>query len=324
MGARVIDALGSSPDVTALDRERCRGALVGLVLGDALGAEFEGHAGPVPDDLLDGHLRDPSPQHFTDDTAMAIGLCESLLELGNLDEDHLIGTFLAHYRAEPWRGYGPGAIDLFERLHGGEAWREAAPRQFGGRGSFGNGAAMRVAPLAVQAGGDPELSAQLARRSAVVTHTHPFGVEGAALQAAAVAHALSGAEVRPVSLLMRLGPLIRSPELVAALEAVVALGPSAEPAQVARSVGSGVAAHESVPAALAAAGFTTSFEDAVRFAIAMGGDTDTVASMAAAVAGAAHGRSAIPAEWVERSEGARHMEQLADRLVDAGTGPDRR
>lgn len=309
--------------MSELDRDRCRGALVGLVVGDALGAAFEGHAGPVPAEALDRHLRSEEPQRFTDDTAMAIALCESLLDRQGLDEDHLADAFLQRYRAEPWRGYGPGVIDLFERLHAGEAWREVVPQQFGGRGSFGNGAAMRVAPLGVHAGGDPELAAQLARRSASVTHAHPFGVEGAALQAAVVAHAVAGGDVRPVSSLMLAEPLIRSPEVLAALEAVVALGASPEPAQVAQRVGSGVAAHQSVPAALAAAGVTASFEDAVRFAIAMGGDTDTVAAMAGAVAGARHGRGAIPQEWVVRSEGAARMEVLADRLVDeVEAGPD--
>ena len=66
-------------------------------------------------------------------------------------------------------------------------WDEVAGRLFGGQGSFGNGGAMRVAPVGIWAHRDPALLTQLAQNQATITHTHPLGVGGAVLQAASVA-----------------------------------------------------------------------------------------------------------------------------------------
>ena len=69
---------------------------------------------------------------------------------------------------------------------------DAAVRAFGGRGSLGNGAAMRVAPVAVRYADDHEALLDAAKRSARVTHAHPIGIDAAAAQAAAVGAALRG------------------------------------------------------------------------------------------------------------------------------------
>lgn len=297
-------------------RDRFRGALAGVAVGDALGAAFEGHPGPVSSDQIAGAERGATTMRYTDDTAMTIVLAESLLHVGDLDEDHLALSFAAEFRRRPDRGYGPGTASVLDRIAGGEAWRQVATSQFEGKGSLGNGAAMRVTPVALYAAGDPALTGQLARRSARVTHTHPLGVEGAALQAAAVALALTQPDAHPLdpdSFLEALRQVVAEPVLAERLDLVAALLRRGDAEDVAAVIGTGVAASEAVPAAICAfLRHPDSFPDVVRFAISLGGDTDTIASMAGAMAGARLGEDNIPRSCLERTEGALFLGWLGD------------
>jgi poly(ADP-ribose) glycohydrolase ARH3 len=102
-----------------------------------------------------------------------------------------------------------------------------------------------------------------------------------------------------------------------ALEKVESLVASEEPDAVAARIGNGISALQAVPAALAAfLSNADSFRGTIRFAIRMGGDTDTIASMAGALSGAYLGEEAIPAVWRSRTEGARSMERLGGILFD--------
>jgi poly(ADP-ribose) glycohydrolase ARH3 len=298
-----------------VNHDRARGALVGVAVGDALGAAFEGYPGPVPDQLLQSHLAATSPLRYTDDTALTIAVAESLLASRGLDEDHLAATLAASFAADPHRGYGAGAAALLSAVAVGEDWRELAPAQFGGAGSFGNGAAMRSAPYALVANANPTRAAELARRGARTTHTHPIGVEGAAVLAAAVALALGD---DPVGAISHALPMLTSArELSAHLWAVADLPRDAGAFTVASTTGTGVSAADSVPAAVAAfCAHPDSFPDAVRFAVSLGGDTDTIAAMTGALAGARHGYSSIPPAWVTRTEGVPHLVELADHLIE--------
>ena len=76
---------------------------------------------------------------------------------GQIQQDTLAGAFAKRFMAEPCRGYGKGAFALLGRIARGEDWRMAAPKLFG-YGSYGNGAAMRVAPIGGFFGGDPSLN----------------------------------------------------------------------------------------------------------------------------------------------------------------------
>ena len=175
---------------------KARGALLGAAVGDALGQPLEGHRAPGPRDI-DLALAPDRDLRWTDDTALTIALAESLVDVGDLDEDRLAAAFARAWSTEPWRGFGARAATLFQAVIEGGSWRELARAAH----SWGNGAAMRVAPIAVFAAGDIEHTLDLARRSALVTHTHPLGVDGAVAQAFAVASALRlGAVGRPVRL----------------------------------------------------------------------------------------------------------------------------
>ncbi|MBW3642303.1 MAG: ADP-ribosylglycohydrolase family protein [Actinobacteria bacterium] len=151
-------------------RDRSRGALLGVVVIDAIGSPYEGRPGPVPLELLPNLEAAGPTLRYTDDTALT-ALSESLLSLGCLDLDHVTAAFALAYEREPNRGYGQAAAQLLSEVASGAAWQTTAAALFGAEGSFGNGAAMRVAPIALHTDGFMEVAARLGRASATVTHS---------------------------------------------------------------------------------------------------------------------------------------------------------
>lgn len=295
---------------------RFRGCLAGVAVGDALGAPFEGSAA-VTEEEWTRVAGATDRMRFTDDTHMTFGVIEALLATDDFDGDNMARIFIRDYDAEPWRGYGPGPPQVFDRIKGGVRWNIAARESHAGRGSHGNGAAMRVAPVGLRYFYDLERVADIARKSASITHTHPRGRDGAVAQAVAVAWLVSVTGGIDVSLLIKetVGR-IETSEMKTALETVESLI-GHPPEEVAGSTGNGVAAVEAVPAALTAfLSNPESFADAIRFAVGLGGDTDTIASMTGALAGAYLGESAIPKAWRQRCEGAPSMGRLGGILMN--------
>jgi len=125
---------------------------------------------------------------------MAISIVETLRDHGRIQQDALAGAFAKRFMAEPYRGYGKGAFALLGRIARGDDWRSAAPKLFG-YGSYGNGAAMRAAPIGGFFGGNPTRAAAEAQLSAAVTHAHPEGQAGAMAVAAAAALAAGRGDV---------------------------------------------------------------------------------------------------------------------------------
>ena len=124
------------------------GCLFGLAVGDALGAPVEGLGGDLIHSMGPaGELvKNPSggTLYYTDDTQMTIGVAETLVECGEIRVKELCAAFAENY--DPARGYGQGARRVIEAMATGDDWRELAGSLFPG-GSYGNGAAMRVAPV---------------------------------------------------------------------------------------------------------------------------------------------------------------------------------
>lgn len=308
-------------------RDKFRGALVGAVVGDCLGAPFEGRLGPVPAGDVERLELGISPLPHTDDTAMTFALAESVLFRRCLDQDHLAATLAVTFERQPDRGYSSQTAALLRHIAAGGPWRKAAPAQSGGQGSRGDGAAMRVAPVALFAAGDLDEALDLADRAARVTHAHPEAVDGARIQAAAVVLALAQDPRVPLdaaATLHRLASMSQTHSLSRQLEHLGDLDPDATADEAARFIGTSVLASDAVPAAVwAVLRSGGSFPDTVRYAIALGGDADTIASMAGAISGALQGRSAIPGAWVQRAEGTDAASLLADRLllrITAGRG----
>src|SRR5581483_9281692 len=169
-------------------KDRFEGCLLGLAVGDALGGKFEAQSAdairarfPAADRLI------AYPQEeiwYTDDTQMAIGVAEVLVERGEIVEDVLCRAWVANY--VPSRGYGRGTRAVLDAMEDGRDYRQVAEEHFRG-GSYGNGAAMRVAPVGLVFRDDRRRLWEQARLSALPTHLHPLGIEGGQLLALGVA-----------------------------------------------------------------------------------------------------------------------------------------
>lgn len=284
-----------------------RGALLGTFVGDALGMPYEGMPPEAIPRRLDMRAARMGPGTYTDDTEMAINLAESLLRCDVVDPEDLARTFRAH--CDLRRGYGGGTLAVMELWAQGVPVRDAARLVFDGRGSLGNGAAMRVAPVALRFHAEPQRLEEQARISAAVTHAHPEGIDGAVAQATAVAAALTGRDVVTAATNAAVTDAVRS-----AIEGPTPGDPTG---------GIPPTAAASVAAAIRTAAAPT-FEQAVTDAVHLGGDTDTVAAMTGAIAGARLGAAAIPPRWLEALEdGARgraHVIRLADALAARAIG----
>ena len=307
-------------------RDRFRGALLGTMAGDALGMPVEGmSAGGIR--LRYGQVRDMQTARlgrgtYTDDTQMMIGLAEALLDAGGaLDPDTVAVRFAEGY--EPDRGYGGNAARILERIRSGVPWREAVAALTLPGGSFANGAAMRVAPVALASYPDRGRVLRAAGEQARVTgHTHPLGCFGAGLQATAVLEACRAGRLgEPFPLATFLGEaLADAPGPYGDALGWIEGNLGASPEDAVTHLGNGGLAVSSVPAALWA--FLSCVEDpeeTIVRAVNLGGDTDTIGAMAGALAGAYHGEGALPSRWIDVLEGGArgrdYVRELGDRLL---------
>lgn len=299
---------------------RFEGCLLGLAIGDAFGAHFEGKPAEdiarqyrTPQDLIE--TPPPGELWYTDDTQMAIGVAESLVKCGRINERELCKRFAANY--QPQRGYGAGAKVVLAAMVEGRDHKSLAANYFSG-GSFGNGAAMRVAPVGLMFRHNHKQLWQQARLSALPTHVHPLGVEGAQVLALAVGLASTTEEFDRHTFFDNLAENCTSVEYSGPLRRAAKLSDIRNLALF----GNGIEATSSVVTAIAAFGLTpNSYEETIGNAILLGGDTDTIAAMAGAISGAYLGHAAIPNHLLEnledREQGKTYIETLASKLCAA-------
>jgi len=286
--------------------------MLGAGVGDALGRSFEGSR---ERQIRSGDIKFDG--RWTDDTHMMIGIAESLIAKRGFDGKHMFLTFMRNWEKESWRGYGPGPPRIFRMVRSGIPWNRAARLLYGGAGSFGNGAAMRVAPIGLLFYDDPERIREIAYKSAELTHTHTLGKEGAAVQAYAVALAVQTEKGRlnPEGFIEKLIRYTQNNVYREKLLKAKALLARGKEGDVIRILGNSVEAFNSVPTAIFC--FARNHEDyakAVLYAVKLGGDTDTIAAMTGAVAGAYHGEEEIPESWKQKLEKGGYIKNLARDL----------
>ena len=291
-------------------------SMLGTAIGDALGAGFEGISRCTEDHIYAVAER-RRVLRYTDDTHMMIGVAESLIARNGFDGEHMANRFIHNYNWEPFRGYGPGPPEVFKLIESGHFWDTASEKVYPG-GSYGNGAAMRIAPVGLLYREDLAELRQISFQSARITHAHPLGKEGAALQAYAIASAIGWNPLTtfdPIQFIQSLSPAVSDPVYVHKLDKMLMLLDQPDKAKVVSEIGNGIEAYTAVPAAIFS--FIThpdSFENAVVYAISLGGDTDTIAAMTAAISGAYLGLESIPDKWLVKLENRIYIEALADEL----------
>lgn len=265
--------------------------------------------------------------------------------VNNYSQTELARNFTKEYFQEPSRGYGTGVKTVFEKLKRNkfENVTQPAKEQFFGAGSYGNGGAMRVAPAALFYHNNLDKLKGLVREATEVTHTHKIGIYGAMLEAFAIQQALYlSPATNPLNIsAFTDGLLAQMKEVEVPIEGDIEenkmeyqhqlnemlklLNKDEEPdvEQVINSLGHSINALFSVPTAIYC--FLRShktpinpeanaFRNTLEYAINLGGDTDTIAAMACAIAGAYYGEEAISENLLKHCEGVEMMRDLANQL----------
>jgi ADP-ribosylglycohydrolase len=267
-------------------RQRSWASLVGTAVGDAYGERvFLQKRGR---ELID-------PWRWTDDTEMACSVFHVLDTHGHIDPDALAASFFTHY--DIGRGYGAGVDGMMRWVEEGESLRDLAVRAFDGTGSWGNGGAMRVAPLGAWFTGDPARAAAEASVSALVTHTHPEGVAGAVATAVAAA-------VEPDVLFDEVLRHTPPSQVRDGVEKAAAMR-GADPTEAAERLGDGrqLSAPDTVPLALwVVARHPDDYAAAIQTVAPIAWDTDTLCAIVGGIIAARVGEEGVPLEWRQSAE----------------------
>lgn len=277
---------------------RMLASLDGLSVGDAFGELFFDPG--IARTCLPDRTLPPGTWRWTDDTNMALSIVEVLAAEGTIDQDRLALSFGTHF--DGTRGYGTAMYGLLAKYELGVSWRDEAPRLFGGQGSYGNGASMRVAPLGAFFAGDLDRVVVEARRAAEITHAHPEGIAGAIAVAAAAALATGK---KPKTLVERVIDVTPDSEVRDRLERAKRVEGNWHLSDVVALLGHGsrITAQDTVAFAIWVASYhLKDYEDALWLTVAAGGDIDTNCAIVGGIVGARVGRKGIPKEWLNRRE----------------------
>jgi ADP-ribosyl-[dinitrogen reductase] hydrolase len=295
-------------------RERVVGCVLGLALGDALGAPFEFRRREEIPDPLPAFELDRSglpPGTWTDDTAMARNLWRSLAEHRRLDPRDVVTRHLEWFATDP-PDVGNLTRSVLRRIRDGDP--DAAARYVAERGpevSAGNGSVMYCAPLGAFRSMQPELLHDEAPALSAITHWDERCRTACLAVTLATAALVRGTEPGPAvedavaAVLDREGGEELEYLVVEAGRARRIDGPDMGFTLFTAGIGLQVAAE------------APGFEEGLRRVVALGGDTDTNAAVAGALLGAAHGRAALPSTWLRVLLDRAAIEEEAEALADA-------
>jgi ADP-ribosylglycohydrolase len=298
--------------------EKAKGIMFGLAIGDALGyptefmslREIKAKYGPQGISDL------PEPALFSDDTQMTVAITEALVEAGDQDLETLMASVRKHFIAwlhAPENDRAPGRTCLqgVGNLEKGLHWSQSGIAE-----SKGCGSAMRAATIGYYYQNDPERLREVAHATGICTHGHPTADAACMATAYLVKLILDGES--PEVLIDRTLHFTAglSDEFERAIFRVRQCLPLGDEEKALSSLGEGWVAEEAVALALYC---FLRYPDNYRAAVLRGantnGDSDTVACIAGALAGARVGSKGIPSGWIQRIEKSRTLGALATRIA---------
>ncbi len=242
--------------------------MLGAVVGDVIGSRFEWNNHKSKDFQLF-----TEDCHLTDDSLMTLAVAEALMkskeDFSDLSEV-VIHSMQKLGRKYPHAGFGSR---FYQWLN------EQNPQPYG---SFGNGAAMRISPVALAASSLEE-AIILSKEVTKVSHNHPEAIKGSEAVTAAVYLAKAGKSKEDI--------------LEYILDHYYQIDFSLD--EIRESYGFDVSCQGSVPQALQAFYESTDFEDSIRNAISIGGDSDTIAAITGSISGVYYG---IPDQLISQTE----------------------
>ncbi len=291
--------------------DRCRGALLGLAVGDALGATVEfmepGTFEPMTE-ILGGGPHGLLPGEWTDDTSMALCLAESLIECGGFNAEDQLRRYVRWWRYGHLSSTGicldigfttRAALERFEA--------SGQPSGLTSPDTAGNGSIMRLAPVPVFYANSMDDAVMYAGQSSATTHAAEEAVDACRYMAAVIVRALLGSEKEEVLAPALIGELSDNVNRVSFGSFRIFSPPQIR--------GSGYVV-ESLEAALWAFHNSDDFAEGARMAVNLGDDADTTGAVYGQIAGAFYGQSGIPRHWVDMLSHRDLIIDFADRLYD--------
>ena len=293
---------GESPNVV----DRARGCILGGVIGDAMGGPFEGQPGPL-------QFREHTDWSISDDSQLTLATCESIIELGYVSPEHIAQRFVQWHRARRISGMGASTLKALRDLEAGAHWALAGAK---GERSAGNGAAMRVAPLAFHL--DPAIAEErrIIRDVCRITHHNEESYVGALAIVVAI-RALAFDSSLPAQLPANVLEQLPDSRVRDRLIELEQLPDDLSVADIGSQFGATGYVVESVPLALYAAQSIdrVPFDLVLRNVIEAGGDTDTTASMTGQITGAWLGASRIPRDLIHSLSNADEIQRTVNEFA---------
>lgn len=299
--ARIAQMSASSTSPTP-PRSRLIGCLLAGALGDAIGDHFDGRA----------HASEfviPTELRITDDTQLTLATCEAITATGAVHPEAIADRFVHWFRNRRINGIGSSTLKALTELEAGGHWALVGAT---GERSAGNGAAMRVAPLAFFLDPDRDTDRQTLRDVSRITHRNEEAYVGALAMVRAIRHLLAGNHLDE-SLLCLLVNSLPDSRVRDRLQEVQHTSPSLSE-YVSRFSASGFVA-DSVPLAVLAAIRSADYLSGIEAIVRCGGDTDTNASMFGQLFGAAFGMDAVPRSLSNSSEDISAVRRTAEDLA---------
>jgi ADP-ribosyl-[dinitrogen reductase] hydrolase len=281
-------------------------------VGDALGTTLEfsrRDSRPFLSDMVGGGPFRLEAGQWTDDSAMALALADSLHEQGGLDDADLMARFVDWHENGSYSCTGR-CFDIGITTRAALSRWKASGNPFAGStapDSAGNGSLMRLAPIAIRYWRDRASLRHAAAQQSRTTHGAPQAVEACVEYSELLSDAIAGV---PRHELLQ-GRQVEGDAVIAKI-----LGGAWRGKARREIAASGYVAH-SLEAALWSVGRSGNYRQAILSAANLGDDADTTAAIAGQLAGAIEGASAIPAPWLQKLAWRERLTDAADRLFAA-------
>ena len=275
-------------------------------MGDAIGAHFEGKPASLGFEI-------PLDLRVTDDTQLTLATCEAIVEVGTVQPERIAQNFVRWFRERRLTGMGASTLKSLTELEAGGHWAMVGAT---GEHAAGNGAAMRIAPLAFML--DPNVAAdrQTIRDVCRITHRHDEAYIGALAIVRSIRYAMLGKPLQEELLHELVATLPDSrvrDRLMDVCHSSLAINE-----YVSRFSASGYVV-DSVPLAILAALRSTDLLSTMQQIVLCGGDTDTIASMFGQIYGASVGADLLPTELLNQIDSVSLIRETAIRFANTIT-----
>lgn len=287
--------------MTLTREERITGCLLGGALGDSVGSCFEGSP-PLSSFTIPDELR------VTDDTQLTIATCESIVGDAGISPESIARHFLRWFRERRIVGIGSSTLKSLTELDAGGHWAMVGAS---GERSAGNGAAMRIAPLAFFLDPDIDAERQTIRDVCRITHRNDEAYIGGLALLRSIRHTFAGGRLNWDLITLLISNLPDS-HVRDRLRIIQDSCPTIN--EYSQRFASSGYVVDSVPLALLAAIQSTDILATIEQLVRCGGDTDTIASMFGQLFGAAYGAERLPMETIDRIDAVNLVREIAVSL----------